>query len=346
MKPTRILVVRNDKLGDFMLAWPALALLKRSMPSSHISVLVPLYTQGLAALCPWVDEVLCDPQDLAQLNHTNFDAVLTLFSTGRIGWQVFKGRIKLRMAPATKWAQVFYNHRVVQRRSRSQKPEFEYNLDLAHALLQQLGVAPAPSAAPYWPVSVEQKAGQRQHLAQQLGLDASRPWYFVHSGSGGSANNLSIDQYAQLVLAMQAQLQKTDMPQPQWVFTCGPGEEAKAEQLHKLVDLPQAVVYRSTQGLAAFALSLCAADLVVAGSTGPLHVAGALDVPTVGFFPAKRSATSLRWQPCNALGRTLGFSPSVGLGDAASQDEATNMGAIDVLACAPTIVEWLQGLGT
>jgi ADP-heptose:LPS heptosyltransferase len=259
---------------------------------------------------------------------------------------VFKGRIPLRMAPATKWAQVFYNRRVVQRRSRSQKPEFEYNLDLARALLQQLGVAPAHSEAPYWPVTSQQRAEQRQHLAQQLGLDATKPWYFVHSGSGGSANNLSIDQYTQLVLAMQNELQQKGMPQPHWVFTCGPGEEAKAEQLHKLVGLPHAVVYRSTQGLAAFALSLCAADLVVAGSTGPLHVAGALDVPTVGFFPAKRSATSLRWQPCNAPGRTLGFSPSVGSGDAASQDEATNMGSIDMQACAPTIVEWLQGLGT
>lgn len=346
MKPLRILVVRNDKLGDFMLAWPALALLKRSVPSSHISVLVPPYTQGLAALCPWVDEVLCDPKDLAQVNRNNFDAVLTLFSTGRMGWQVFKGRIPLRMAPATKWAQVFYNHRVVQRRSRSQKPEFEYNVDLARALLQQLGLLPAHSEAPYWPVSVEQKAGQRQLLAQQLGLDASCPWYFVHSGSGGSANNLSIDQYAQLVLAIQQQLQLAGMPLPQWVFTCGPGEEAKAEQFYKLVGLPQAVVYRSTQGLAAFALSLCAADLLVAGSTGPLHVAGALDVPTVGFFPAKRSATSLRWQPCNAPGRTLGFSPSVGAGDAASQDEATNVGSIDVQACATTIVQWLQGLGS
>ena len=29
----RILVVRNDKLGDFMLAWPALALLAQSLPN-------------------------------------------------------------------------------------------------------------------------------------------------------------------------------------------------------------------------------------------------------------------------------------------------------------------------
>ena len=101
MKLLRILVVRNDKLGDFMLAWPALALLKRSLPQCHLSVLVPAYTRPLAEVCPWVDHVLSDPQDLDQVNRQNFDAVLTLFSTGRIGWQVFKGRIPIRFAPAT-----------------------------------------------------------------------------------------------------------------------------------------------------------------------------------------------------------------------------------------------------
>ncbi|EJS87593.1 hypothetical protein AAUPMB_13376 [Pasteurella multocida subsp. multocida str. Anand1_buffalo] len=29
----KLLVVRNDKLGDFMLAWPAFAMLKQSNPS-------------------------------------------------------------------------------------------------------------------------------------------------------------------------------------------------------------------------------------------------------------------------------------------------------------------------
>ena len=41
----------------------------------------------------------------------------------------WKAHIPHRLAPATKLAQVLYNHRLVQRRSRSQKPEYEYNLD-------------------------------------------------------------------------------------------------------------------------------------------------------------------------------------------------------------------------
>jgi len=347
MKPLRILVVRNDKLGDFMLAWPALALLKRSLPNGHIAVLVPPYTYSLATQCPWVDQVLCDPKDLPLANRSQFDAVLTLFSTGRVGWQVFRGRILLRFAPATKWAQVFYNHRVVQRRSRSLKPEYEYNLDLAHALLRQLRVSPAPSAAPYWPVTADLQAQQRQLLVQRLGLDAAQPWYFVHSGSGGSANNLSMEQFSQLVVAVQRQLSQAQMPSPQWVLTCGPGEEAQAQALHqRIVRLGEgqarSVVYHSTGGLAPFALSLCTASAFIAGSTGPLHVAGALDVPTVGFFPAKRSATSLRWQPCNSPGRTLGFSPSAAVG----QTEANNLLGINVLECAASIVQWLRGFGS
>ena len=56
----RILVVRNDKIGDFMLAWPSFAMLKRSM-ECHVTALVPAYTAPLARLCPWIDEIILDP---------------------------------------------------------------------------------------------------------------------------------------------------------------------------------------------------------------------------------------------------------------------------------------------
>lgn len=337
MSSLRILVVRNDKLGDFMLAWPALALLKRSLPQIHLTVLVPAYTQSLAQVCPWVDQVLLDPQDFKQVNRQYFDAVLTLFSTGRIGWQVFKGRIPIRFAPATKWAQVFYNHTVVQRRSRSEKPEFIYNLELASALIEFLGHKPAQSLPPYWPMNSDETMALRKQLANLLGLDAARPWFFLHSGSGGSANNLSIDQYAQLVISMHQQLQQEGRHLPQWVLTCGPGEEASVESLHQRIpDDVAAVMYRSTDGLVAFAKSIATAQLMVAGSTGPLHIAGALDVPTVGFFPAKRSATPLRWRPCNSEGRTISFSPEF------DSKELTNMSTIDVNLCAQRIVSWLS----
>lgn len=341
----RLLVVRNDKLGDFMLAWPALACLRAASPRPHISVLVPAYTAPMARLCPWIDEVLIDPGEdapsaerqrlLAEVKAARFDALLTLFSTPRIGWLGWRAGIPLRLAPATKWAQLFYNRRVVQRRSRSEKPEYRYNQELAEALVGALGLAPGGRPEPpYWPLSERERQTQQRRLTEELGLDPARPWIFLHGGSGGSAVNLTPEQYARLVLDVDARL--AGERRPQWILTAGPGEEATAEAI--LAPLFEAGVSARRlpprASLADFAVSLAAADLFIAGSTGPLHIAGCLDIATAGFYPARRSATPLRWQTCNRSEHRLAFCPP---GEAGEQD----MASIDLSGAAEAIADLL-----
>jgi ADP-heptose:LPS heptosyltransferase len=341
---SRLLVVRNDRLGDFMLAWPTLALLRASLPETRIAVLVPGYTAPLAAVCPWVDEVIVDPgargtaaeqrELLAQLRRGRFDALLTLFSTWRVGWAGVRAGIPLRVAPATKAAQFLYPVRVRQRRSRSEKPEYVYNLDLATALLNRLGKGAREVEPPFWPLSQEERAGERRRLVDRLGLEGHGPLFLVHAGSGGSANNLGLDQYARIVLHLDGLLSvgSPDAERPHWILTAGPGERPRTEELGAMLrqgGLAPAI-YSSSEGLVPFARSLAGADLFIAGSTGPLHVAGCLDVPTVGFFPAKRSSTPLRWRPCNGPGRTLGIRPPEGAAD-------TDMGRIDPVSAAEGI---------
>ena len=98
----------------------------------------------------WIDEIIVDKplsnplHDLAKLRNKfskgNFDCVITIYSTTRVGLAAFLARIKYRLAPATKVAQIFYNHSLKQRRSRSEKPEFVYNLDLVNKFLIDHGV--------------------------------------------------------------------------------------------------------------------------------------------------------------------------------------------------------------
>ena len=40
-------------------------------------------------------------------------------------------------------------------------------------------------------------------------------------------------------------------------------------------------------------------DVFIAGSTGPLHVAAALNKKTVGFYPSKLSSIGRRWDTIN-----------------------------------------------
>ncbi|UYG03785.1 glycosyltransferase family 9 protein [Halomonas sp. LR3S48] len=346
-QPPHILVVRNDKLGDFMLAWPALACLKAGAPEARISVLVPSYTAPIARLCPWIDEVILDPGDaagkqaqralLAQLRSARFTAMLTLYSTPRIGWLGWRAGIPCRLAPATKWAQLFYNHRIVQRRSRSAKPEYLYNIELAEALLDIEGhLPPRRPTPPYWPLPTGAVETQRETIATELTLDTQAPWLFLHAGSGGSAVNLSPVQYAELATAVDSRLADTVL-RPHWLLTAGPGEEPTARELRDSLASRglSATVLPPRASLGDFALTLAVADLFIAGSTGPLHIAGCLNRPTAGFYPTRRSATSLRWQTCNEEAHRLAFSPPEPAGE-------SEMSAIDLTAAATSIATFLK----
>ena len=320
-----VLVIRNDKLGDFMLAWPAFAMLKASDPSLKLTALVPSYTAELARACPYLDDVIIDATKndkmafqrvVSEIKARQFDAMISFFSNTHNAKLAWKCRIPYRLAPATKWVQFFYNHRLTQRRSQSAKPEFEYNLDLARAFLRDHKISVVEPRTPY--LSFEQSAVdfQRKFLCDQLQIDTSKKWIFLHSGSGGSANNLSLTQYAQLI---QGVLHHFDA---YVILTAGPTESEKARELAGLVQDSRVVIYDKNKGLVDFALSLACADVFIAGSTGPLHLSGALNVPTIGFYPSRRSATPLRWQPINDAHKHLAFCPP---NDKASQTDLTQI---------------------
>ncbi len=338
----KLLVIRNDKIGDFMLAWPSFAMLKASIPDCHITALVPKYTVALAQLCPWIDDVIEDPTKKAskesqqavieEIRQCQFDASINLFSTTYNALLVWKAKIPYRLAPATKVAQLFYNRRIKQKRSQSQKPEFEYNLDLIRAFLRDNQIPVIEPSAPYLSFNESELAKQKSKLAAQLSISPNKPWIYLHAGSGGSANNLSLEQYCQLVDGIEGYFEV--------VLTAGPGEEEKAYQLQSLINKhgEKAVVYDKNDGLVDFAKSIACADVFIAGSTGPLHIAAAIDVPTIGFFPAKRSATPLRWRPINSKGRHIAFCPP----KAGNKQQQENMANINISHVLVDVNPWVK----
>lgn len=311
----KLLLIRNDKLGDFMQAWPAFAMLKASNPALKLTALVPGYTAPLAEICPYLDEVIIDSQkddkaDFNRLVHEiqshHFDGMISFFSDVHNAKLAWKSGIKYRLAPATKLIQFLYNHRLTQRRSRSEKSEAEYNQDLVRAFLKKHQMPIVEPAPPYLVFDKSAVENQRVFLQQSLGLSAKKKWVFVHSGSGGSATNLSLAQYAQLIQGLLAEFDC------QIVLTAGPGESEQAHELAQLVGDERLAIYDKNQGLVDFAHSLACADLFIAGSTGPLHLSGALNVPTVGFYPSRRSALPIRWKPINDADKHIAFCPPKG----------------------------------
>jgi ADP-heptose:LPS heptosyltransferase len=333
---TKILIVRNDKLGDFMLIYPALALLKKSVKQIHITVLVPQYTADMAKICPWIDEIIIDPSSgatlseqyklLKKLHQQQFNAIITLYSTTRIGFLAFLAKIKYRLAPATKIAQIFYNHRLIQRRSRSLKPEFEYNIDVINKFLSDFNIkSNIHVEPPFLKFQTEEINTLREKFYEKHKISGNPKLIFVHPGTGGSANNLTLDQYANLI--RQLKLGENYF----FVITAGPNEIKYAESLSKLLTNIPHRVFRSTEGLINFSKHIQLCSLFISGSTGPLHIAGALNKPTVAFYQRLRSATPLRWQTLNTKNNRLAFTPP-------DNENETDVHKIDITKAAKEII--------
>jgi len=336
----KILVIRNDKLGDFMLAWPAISLLKRQYPDTCITALVPRYTRPVANLCPWIDGVIIDDQHestLADALHLSrlirserFDASISLFSETRTALAVWLARVPVRLGPATKLAQVFLNRRLRQHRSRSDKPEYEYNTDLVRYFVELQGDEPLSVQAPpflqFDPDEVTRK--KRVYLHEQK-IDDDRKLVFIHAGSGGSANNLSLQQFAELADRID------QAGRFHFVLTAGPDELGPTNALSALIKNTRHSIYHSTEGLVKFSQFIAICDLFISGSTGPLHIAGALNVPTAAFYPARQSATSLRWRTLNEESIRIAFSPENFHGE-------NDMQTIDMACCADRVIELLR----
>lgn len=333
----KILIIRNDKLGDFMLSYPCFAVAKNNLPNIEVHALVPSYTEAMAKSCQWIDKIIIDPGKkaglkfnfnlLKEIKQQEYDAVITLFSTTRIGFLTKLAGIPYRLAPATKLAQIFYNHKLIQRRSRSEKPEYIYNLDLIYHFFKHKNIKDIHKPnTPYLKYDKDEVNNLHQQFIQQHKFPEKHLLVFVHAGSGGSANNLSPQQFADLAKNLNSSNGHTI------VITAGPGELSTANLVaDQLTDTPH-VIFESKQGLVDFSKHIQFADVFIAGSTGPLHIAGALNTPTAGFYTHCRSATSLRWQTLNSPDKKLVFSPPK---NAAHED----MSAVDLTIAAKEISE-------
>lgn len=334
--PAKILVIRNDKIGDFMLSWPSFALLKNQYPNAEITALVPEYTAELANKCIWIDNVLIDKKsesftgDISQLTKkiksNDYDASISLYSEFRTAISLWLSGIKVRVGPATKIAQLFLNKTLRQKRSKSLKPEYEYNIDLVKYYINLNRDSIANSAQqPYLTFKIDEINSLRRSIIEKYNIAEGSNIIEIHPGTGGSAINLSLEQYAKLAKIIAQNMQTY------FIITAGPGETDIAEKLSNLINGTNHHVHTSTSGIIDFCKLINICDVFISGSTGPLHIAGALDVCTAAFYPARRSATSLRWQTLNSKNNRISFSPETFTGE-------NDMKQIDINNAAASII--------
>jgi ADP-heptose:LPS heptosyltransferase len=115
----------------------------------------------------------------------------------------------------------------------------------------------------------------------------------LHPGSGGSSARWPLAHF--MALGDRLLEQGCEV-----VVTGGPGENYQNIMIDQMHRIPVFVAAGSVSLRELAALFACA-NLVVANSTGPLHMAVALGVPTVSVYSPLPTCHPLRWGPYPAF---------------------------------------------
>jgi heptosyltransferase III len=295
--PSHILLCRTDSIGDVMVTLPLVGWIKQHWPKVTVSFAGRSYTRAVIEACPLVDHfvnaddflLLPRTQAIQILNKADYDVVIFAFPDRQWMELIAKTNVKKRIATANRWASWRYaTHRVWFSRKNSDLHESILN---AH-LLRPLGLRDLPS--------LQQLIDQVHLLPQRWPKESLMPlgpFVVMHPKSKGSAAEWGVEQFRELasrlsqhglMAVITGTAYEGDLIRLSW--------EMKESNV---VDLTGQLTLEELIGL------LAKAQGVVAASTGPLHIAAALGVHTVGLFTPKSPMHAGRWAPLGAHVRVL-----------------------------------------
>lgn len=299
----KILVCRPDRLGDVILSTPVLQAIHHHYPDCELTFMVKANVVPILKGLPSVHGFLVyEPEGrhagikgffrlVSEIRQLKVRYAAVLQTQWRIGLALLFAGVPERIGPLSKIHSFFlYNRGVRQRRSHVEMHEADYNLQLLNTLGIRVGGFNVPTRI-HLNDAVLEKA--RQWLKENS-WDEGRTLIQIHPGMGGSALNWPESHYLDLmrILAQEGN---------QLLVTGGPAEKTLLDKYESgLADVTGKVLFyraESTDTVDFLGALTHHCQVVIAPSTGPLHLAVALGKSVVTFYPPIRVQSALRWGP-------------------------------------------------
>jgi lipopolysaccharide heptosyltransferase II len=295
IKPKNILIVRTDRIGDVILSLPLAELIKKHYPDCRITFLLKDYTKSLAEGHPFIDDILIIKEkfnkislleNIEQIRKNSYDSAIVVYPTFITSLIIFLSRIKYRIGTGYRWYSILFNNKVFEHRKNAIRHELEYNVNLLKFLGIEENVTPSNVS---FNLKIAPKDDERvTTILRVKGIDLKKPVIIIHPGSGGSAVDLPLNKFKELIDFIHHNLIAEILIS---------GSKSEVELCHNLL-IPG--VTKNLAGL--FNLGELKAlinhsDIFIANSTGPLHIAAALGKYVIGFYPKIPQCSPKRWGP-------------------------------------------------
>ncbi len=320
MKLKNLLLIRNDRMGDFLMTLPAIHQIRQGFPSCRISLLIHRELIPLMAGHPDCDQLLeWNPEEprglgaarrwVIRFRKERFDAAVVFNPSKFFHGAVFLARIPVRIGYRRKWGFLLTGS-IPDTKSERSLQEAEYNLEL----LPLLGLNPS-SPILEWPAQPD-AARRTEQFFQEEGAASSSPITALHPWTSNPDKSWSLEEFGGLARRL------TEAGHPV-VLLGGPREGSSRDRWRR--QFPASVVDwvgRVPLDLLPAVLRRC--SLLVSNDSGPVHVAAAVGTRSIVVAPRTHAQQLSRWKPLGSFHQIL-LSPSV---------EEVFEAALENLACA------------
>jgi ADP-heptose:LPS heptosyltransferase len=302
MNPKRIILSRTDSIGDVVLTFPMCSWIKQNFPETELIFLGKEYTKPVIDSCSVIDKFinwdeikgLPSSEKIMFFRGLQVDTILHVFPNKEIAVLAKKAKIRNRIGTSHR---IFHfltcNYRVDFSRKKSNLHEAQLNFEL----LRPLGLMHIPSwesisiSTNYWNI-------ENQDLPKEIDefIKSQKKIVILHPKSQGSAKEWPIEKYIDLA----KELVKLE----NLVIFTGTENEGK---LFRSKIPSSSYILDSTGKLTLNQLMnlISKSSVLVACSTGPLHIAGISGIQAVGLFSSMRPIHPGRWKPLGALSKAI-----------------------------------------
>ncbi len=290
-KQKKFLLIRTDKIGDVISITPSASILRKNFPKAHISALVSPYTKDILLHNTDIDEIITNDKPLklltALIKAKKFDTSITFFVDKHSALIPFLAGIKLRIGPASKIYSILFNKMIFQHRSKKEKHEVDFNIDL----LAPLFVYKFPATTKVV-LTKEEKINAKKYLKDTFEITNKDTLICIHPGSKGSALDWPEKHYAKLIDLILKKYKNVKI-----LLTGAENEQRLLNRIYFRCSSKKPLVLTDKKTLREFSAILSQSDITISNSTGPLHIAAALEIPTVSFYPKLKNCSKERWGP-------------------------------------------------
>ena len=299
-----ILITRTDRLGDVILTLPLVTETKRVFKNARVFFLVKNILKAIIYDYDGIDELLIEEEadtfskKYKLFKSKNLDLVINVKPRFDLALIFFLLGVKYRIGTAYRWYSFLYNYKVREHRKISDKHESDYNLNLLKNFFDEVNL----QKEFHFKYSAAEKNSLDKKL-EKFKFSLKDNFIIIHPGSGGSAKDLPMEKFSEYINCFFK-----EYPGYKIVMTGLAEESGLIETILKNVDACYKENIIDLSGHLSLRELLILTDnscLFISNSTGPIHIAGALNKNIIGFYPNEKPMSDTRWKPLGSNVRII-----------------------------------------